>query len=139
MCSSDLLMHFTRSRQLNLPYFLSKSIEKMASTVQKKAPPQQIPSLFHHSLIKIIFLYQLEKKEVPWDLFISHPDFSTVPPVHVSPTQLVHHPVPLSSRPTPRKLRMTTGQPSQQGEGEGSEPQGEKEVDEQQQVQEEGQ
>ena len=109
----------------------------MASTVQKKAPPQQIPFLFHHSLIKIIFLYQLEKKEVPWDLFISHPDFSTVPPAHISPTQPVHRPVPLSSRPTPRRLRMTTGQPSQQEEGEGSRQQ--QIDDEGQQVHDEGQ
>ena len=95
----------------------------MASTVQKKAPPQQIPSLFHHSLIKIIFLHQLEKKGVSWDSFISHADFATVPPVHVSPTQPIHRPVPSSSRPTPRRLRMTTGQPSQQQGGEGSEQQ----------------
>ena len=134
-----LLMHFTRSKQLNLPYFLSKSIEKMAAAVQKKAPPQQISSLFHHSLIKIIFLHQLEKKGVSWESFISHADFATVPPAHVSPTQPVHRPVPLSSRPTPKKLKMTTGQPSKQGEGEGSEPQGEKEDDEQQQPDLEGQ
>ena len=108
-----LLMHFTRNRQLNLPYFLFKSIEKMASTVQKKAPPLQIPSLFHHSLIKIIILHQLEKKEVPWDVFISHPDFSTVPPLHISPTQPIHRPIPLSSRPTPRRLKITTEQSRQ--------------------------
>ena len=94
----------------------------MASTVQKKASPQQIPSLFHHSLIKIIFLHQLEKKGVSWESFISHADFATVPPAHVSPTQPIHRPVPLSSRPTPKKLKMTIGQPSEQGEGEGGEP-----------------
>ena len=103
----------------------------MAATVQKKAPPQQIPSLFHHSLINIIFLHQLEKKGVSWDSFISHSDFSTVPPVHVSPTQPVHRPVPLSRRPTLKKLKMTTGQPCQQGEGEGREPQAEREGSEQ--------
>ena len=88
----------------------------MASTVQKKAPSPQIPSLFHHSLIKIIILHQLEKKEVPWDVFISHPDFSTIPPVHISPTQPVHRPVPLSSRPTPRRLQITTEQSGQHEE-----------------------
>ena len=31
-----LLMHFTRTQLLNLPFFLYKSIEKQASTVQKK-------------------------------------------------------------------------------------------------------
>ena len=86
----------------------------MASTVQKKAPSLQIPSLFHHSLIKIIILHQLENKEVPWDVFISHPNFSTVPPVHISPTQPVHRPIPLYSRPTPRRLKFPTEQSGQQ-------------------------
>ena len=52
-----LLMHFTRTKQLNLPFFLHKSIEKMASTIQKKPPSQQIACLFHHSLIKVIILH----------------------------------------------------------------------------------
>jgi len=35
-----LLMHFTRVRMLNLPYFLYRNIEKMAHFVQKKPYPQ---------------------------------------------------------------------------------------------------
>lgn len=35
-----LLMHFTRVRMLNLPYFLFRNIEKMAHFVQKKPYPQ---------------------------------------------------------------------------------------------------
>ena len=88
----------------------------MASLVQKKPPSQQIASLFHHSLIKIIILHQLEKKGVSWDVFISHPNFSTIPPVHISPTPPIHRPLPSSSRPTPRRLRITTEQSGQQEE-----------------------
>ena len=74
-----LLMHFTRTKQLNLPYFLYKSIEKMASPVQKKSPSQQVASLFHHSLIKISILHQLEKKGVSWDVFYQSPGFLHCP------------------------------------------------------------
>ena len=35
------LMHFTRAKLLNIPFFLHRSIEKMASTVQKNPPSQQ--------------------------------------------------------------------------------------------------
>lgn len=35
-----LLMHFTRVRMLNLPYFLFRNIEKIAHFVQKKPYPQ---------------------------------------------------------------------------------------------------
>ena len=49
-----LLMHFTRTKLLNLPYFLCKSIEKMSTIMKKKLPAQQRASLFHHSLVKII-------------------------------------------------------------------------------------
>ena len=59
-----LLMHFTRTQLLNLPFFLYRSIEKMASTVQKKPSSQQKVCLFHHSLVKIVILHQLEKKGI---------------------------------------------------------------------------
>ena len=34
----QLLMHFTRAQLLNLPFFLHRSIENMASTIQKRPP-----------------------------------------------------------------------------------------------------
>ena len=78
-----LLMHFTRTHLLNIPFLLCRSIEKMASFVQKKPPPRQKASSFHHSLIKILILHQLEKKGVPWESFITHPDFTTASSSHV--------------------------------------------------------
>lgn len=35
-----LLMHFTRVRMMNLPYFICRNIEKMATFVQRKPLPQ---------------------------------------------------------------------------------------------------
>ena len=90
----------------------------MASTIQKKPPSQQIAYLFHHSLIKFIILHQLEKRKVSWDVFITHPDFSTVPPIHTSSTSPTHHPSPSSSRPIPKKLKFTIEQVEEPEEGE---------------------
>ena len=55
-----LLMHFTRVKMLKFPYYLYRSIEKMSSVVRRRNPSQQMKSLFHHSLIKIVVLRQLE-------------------------------------------------------------------------------
>ena len=101
-----LLMHFTRTHLLNLPFFLCKSIDKMSSLVQKRPPTQQKASLFHHSLIKIIILHQLEKKGVSWETFISHLDFSTASsshvPSHISSSPSTHYLSPSSSQYTPQ-------------------------------------
>ena len=35
-----LIMHFTRVKMINLPYFMFKNIEKMAHIVQRKPNPQ---------------------------------------------------------------------------------------------------
>ena len=55
-----LLMHFTGAKVLNLPYYLYRSIEKMSSIVRRRNHPHQMHSLFHHSLIKMVVLHQLE-------------------------------------------------------------------------------
>ena len=70
-----LLMHFTRVRMLNLPYFLFRNIEKMAHFVQKKPYPQQMSSLYHYSLIKMILLHHLSLLNISWETFIAHDIF----------------------------------------------------------------
>ena len=55
-----LLMHFTRVKLPNLPYYLYRSIDKMASVVKKRSYAHQMQSLFHKSLVKMIVLHQLE-------------------------------------------------------------------------------
>ena len=69
-------MHFTRVKFLNLPYYLYQSIDKMASVVKKKSYAHQMQSLFHHSLVKMIVLHQLEEQGIPWEVFISHDVFA---------------------------------------------------------------
>ena len=72
-----LLMHFTKTKLLHFPYYLCKSIEKISSIMQKRPPSQQMSSLFHHSLIKVIVSHQLEQQGIPWEVFITHDDFTT--------------------------------------------------------------
>ena len=42
-----LLIHFTKVKIMNLPYYLFWSIDKMASLVKKISYDRQMPSLFH--------------------------------------------------------------------------------------------
>ena len=72
-----LLMHFTRVRMMNLPYFISRNIEKMTTLVQRKPPHQQYNNIYHFSLIKIVVLHQLSLLNVSWDAFISHKVFKS--------------------------------------------------------------
>ena len=72
-----LLMHFFKSKLLHMPYYLCKSIEKISSIMKKRPPAQQMSSLFHNSLIKVIVSYQLEQQGIPWEVFVTHDDFTT--------------------------------------------------------------
>ena len=72
-----LLMNFTRVRILHIRYYLYRSIEKMAYIVHKRDFPWQMQSLFHHSLIKMVVMHQLQHKGIPWETFISHEVFTT--------------------------------------------------------------
>ena len=75
-----LLMHFTRVRMLHIAYYLYRSIGKMSYIVQKRDYPQQMQSLFHHSLIKIFFMHQLHQKGIPWETFIENEVFTSTSP-----------------------------------------------------------
>jgi hypothetical protein len=55
-----LLMHFTGKKALNLPYYLCRSLGKMADKVQAKSK-QVEPNQFHFSLIKLLVLKELKK------------------------------------------------------------------------------
>lgn len=70
-----LLMHFTRVRMLKIPYFLFRNIEKMAYIVQKNPYPQQMNSLYHHSLIKMVVLHHLNLVNISWETFITNDIF----------------------------------------------------------------
>lgn len=66
-----LLMHFTRVRMMNIPYFMFRNIEKMVPLVQRKTPAQQHNNIYHYALIKIIVVHQLAQQGITWEDFIS--------------------------------------------------------------------
>jgi hypothetical protein len=64
-----LLMHFTGRSPLNLPFFLCRSLGKMADSVQAKAD-QPENNLFHFSLIKMLVVEELGNLNRDWDSFL---------------------------------------------------------------------
>jgi len=76
----QLLMHFTRVRMMNLPYFMCRNIEKMITLVHRKPPHQQYDNIYYFALIKIVVFHQLSFLNVSLDDFISH-EFFTSPQV----------------------------------------------------------
>lgn len=76
-----LLMHFTRVKILNIPYYLFQSIDKIEYIFKKIEYEHQMKSIFHHSLIKIIVLYHLNELNIAWSTFIANPIF-TDPSIH---------------------------------------------------------
>jgi hypothetical protein len=61
-----LILHFTGKQPMNMPFYLLKSLTKMASKVQDK-PQTTSNSLFHHGLIKLIVLEELSRRNKTWD------------------------------------------------------------------------
>ena len=75
-----LLMHFTRVRMMNIPYFMCRNIERMTPLVQKKTPEQQHNNICHYALIKIIVVHQLRLHGIAWEDFISCDFFTSSQP-----------------------------------------------------------
>lgn len=64
-----LLNHFTGRKPLDMAYYLHRSLTKMAHKVQAK-PEKTARRLFHHRLIKLIVLEELQKREKTWDYLL---------------------------------------------------------------------
>jgi hypothetical protein len=70
-----LLLHLKdKTKIINMPFYLLKSLMKMAAVVWKNPPHKEI-FLYHHALIKLIVLDKLEKLNQTWDEFISRNQF----------------------------------------------------------------
>jgi hypothetical protein len=82
-----LLLHFTGKKPLNMPFYLLKSLTKMASKVQAK-PQKASSSLFHHGLIKLIVLEELNKRNKTWDYLLFWGEFGQE--VHPKKKELPH-------------------------------------------------
>lgn len=65
-----LIWKFTESKPMNLPYFVLKSLERMATKV-KIQKDNHASSLFHFSLIKILVKHVVERKKMLWSNFIA--------------------------------------------------------------------
>ena len=63
------LLHFTSMISLYFPFYLYRSIAKMADKVQLKTQGCET-SLFHHGLIKLIVLHELQKIHREWSSFL---------------------------------------------------------------------
>ena len=94
-----LLMHFTRVRMLHIPYYLFRSIEKMAYIVKTRDYKQKMQSLFHHSLIKMVVMHQLQQENIPWDTLITNEVFTTPPGHHQQDIPSSSNP-PISTSPS---------------------------------------
>jgi hypothetical protein len=63
-----LLLHFEAGSELNFPFYLCQSLGRMAKCVH--ANPKNVNrSLYHHGLIKILIVEELNKRGDNWDAF----------------------------------------------------------------------
>jgi hypothetical protein len=63
-------MNFTGNKPLNLPYYLFISLGRMDDRV-KLRKEQGYASLFHFSLIKLLVLEELRKRNQDWESFLN--------------------------------------------------------------------
>lgn len=64
-----LLLHFTGKTSIDLPFYLFRSLSKMCDKVQLRKEAYEA-SLFHHGLVKLMVLHELQKIGRDWDTFI---------------------------------------------------------------------
>ena len=65
-----ILLHFEIGMQLNFPYFLLRSIQKMSSQVQKNTK-NPTSSLHHYGLVKLLVCEELKSRKVTWEAFLA--------------------------------------------------------------------
>jgi hypothetical protein len=71
-----LMNHFTGRTPLNLPYYLYRSLKKMAYQVQEK-PSKVKGRIFHHGLITLMVCELLKRRNRKWDHFLFWNEFET--------------------------------------------------------------
>ena len=64
-----LLLHFTGKKAIDLPFYLFRSLSKMADKVQAR-PQNNDTDVFHHGLIKLLVLEELGKINKDWSSFL---------------------------------------------------------------------
>jgi hypothetical protein len=86
-----LLLHFTGKVEMNIPYYLLRSISKMSDRVQAKSKDVD-SSLFHFGLIKMLVSEELGKKDISWENFVVTSHFK----LDLAPTPQSQRESPLS-------------------------------------------
>jgi hypothetical protein len=71
-----LMNHFTGRSPLNLPYYLHRSLTKMAHQVKAK-PSKVAGRLSHHGLIKLLVCELLQRRNKEWNYFLFWNEFQT--------------------------------------------------------------
>jgi hypothetical protein len=64
-----LLLHFTGKDEMNIPFYLLRSIGKISDRVQSKSKAVDT-SIFHSGLIRMLVMEELRKRNIPWEQFI---------------------------------------------------------------------
>jgi hypothetical protein len=64
-----LVLHFTGKDEMNIPFYLLRSMVKMSDKVQEKSKVVDT-SFFHSGLIRMLVMEELMKRNIPWDQFI---------------------------------------------------------------------
>jgi hypothetical protein len=75
-----------RNKRVNMPFYLLKSLTKMAMVVRKNPPNKDI-FLYHHALVKILVLHKLEELNQTWHQFLLRNNFEENEPVLENPVQ----------------------------------------------------
>jgi hypothetical protein len=64
-----MLLHFTGKVEMNIPYYVLRSIGKMSDMIQDKSKDVD-SSLFHSRLIRMLVSEEFGKKEISWEHFV---------------------------------------------------------------------
>lgn len=71
-----ILLHFTGKTSIDLPFYLFCNLSKMCDKVQLRKETCET-SLFHHGLVKLMVLHELQKIGRDWDTFIFMSSFES--------------------------------------------------------------
>jgi hypothetical protein len=88
------MLHFTGKIEMNIPYYLLRSIGKMSDRIQSKSKVVDT-SIFHSGLIRMLVSEGLGKKDISWEHFIiaSHFKFD----IETTPQSQIAMPSPSTS------------------------------------------
>jgi len=64
-----LFLHFTGKDEMNIPFYLLRSMGKMSDRVQAKSKAVDT-SVFHSGLIRMLVMAELRKRNIPWEQVI---------------------------------------------------------------------